>query len=87
MKRKNVTVKMTPRVAQFLGALLCKIGGVPSGPRGEIVNDIIAQLLKQGIESAGATMRMSEWSQYWLDGKIPSIPGVLAKDWPVWSQE
>jgi hypothetical protein len=88
MKRKNiVTIKLTPRAAQFFGALLCKIGGIPSGPRGEIVNDVNAQLIAQGIVSAEATMRLAEWRQYWTDENIPTFPGILANDWPSWSLE
>jgi len=81
----TVTIKLTPRAAQFFGALLCMIGGVPRGPRGEIVNDVLAQLMTQGIDSANATMRLSEWRQYWTDGMTPAIPSSLANEWPHWS--
>lgn len=84
-RRKTVTVKMTPRAAEFYGALLCKIGGKPDGPRAEVVTSVLEQLRAQDVRSADATMRAAEWRQYWLDEKTPVIPGILCGQWPAWS--
>jgi len=82
-----VTITLTPRAAEFFGALVCKIGGSHSGPRGEIVESFRQQLIAQGIESANGSVTPREWREYWLEEKVPTLGSLLANQWPRWSRK
>lgn len=79
-----VHITMTRRAAEFYALLLIKFGGEPSGPRGEIVDAVTAQLEAQGIRhwELRKDLTLSSYLDFSERGAGPLALPYLAARWP-----